>query len=154
MNFGTAMWWLGRMAFLGALLGLVYQLYRTLATSGAAPAAGLPQGRLLLVELGESSEVWLKEGAGKQRRLSPGAGVALGERLAIGRGPENTLRVVDPYVSARHCVVRRRGGSFVIADLGTTNGTRVGERPVRGRALLEPGTTVEVGRARFRFEVE
>lgn len=148
------LWWLGRTAFLALLMGFVFQLYRALAVSGEASAESGRAGRLTLEAVDESAEVWLKEGAGKQRRLTPGAGVPLRGRLEIGRGPDNHLRVIDPFVSAKHCVVRRVGKQFILADLGTTNGTIVNDQPVKGRIPLDPGTTIDVGQARFRFEVK
>lgn len=156
MTMGSVLWWLGRMAFLAVLLGFILQLYRALAASSPTTDARRRgrSGRLMLEEVAESAEVWLKEGTGEQRRLTPGARISVTDCIQIGRGPENQLRIVDPYVSTRHCVVREVGGQFIVTDLGTTNGTRVDDRPLTGRASLDSGMTIEVGRARFRFEVK
>ena len=153
MTVENALWWLGRAVFVAALLGFLFRLHRALAAPGDRPGAGR-SGLLTLEAIDPDAEVWVKERTGRERRLFPGAGVYLRGRVEIGRGPGNQVRVVDPFVSAKHCVVRQAGHRYVVADLGTTNGTRVNDRLVNGRAPLDPGTTIDVGRARFRFEVK
>ena len=56
---------------------------------------------------------------------------------AIGRADENALRVDCDGVSRRHAEVRREGDGYVLADLGSKNGTFL-----NGRRLAEPTTLV------------
>jgi ABC-type multidrug transport system ATPase subunit/pSer/pThr/pTyr-binding forkhead associated (FHA) protein len=45
--------------------------------------------------------------------------------ITIGRDPSNDLTLPNPLVSRRHARLRRAGATYVIDDLGSTNGTFV-----------------------------
>lgn len=84
--------------------------------------------------------------------LPNGERIVLGpEPVTIGRLPECTIVVGDPNASRRHAEVRRQGNDVVVADLGSTNGTRVNGVPVRERAL-EDGDQITVGTTVITFE--
>lgn len=72
------------------------------------------------------------------------------DRVIIGRLAESDVPVSDPGVSRRHAEVRREGGDFVIADLGSTNGTRVNEAAVAERRL-EEGDRITIGHTVLEF---
>lgn len=55
----------------------------------------------------------------------------------IGRLPECEIVLTDPGASRRHAQIVRRDDGFVVADLGSTNGTLVNGEPVRERALAD-----------------
>ena len=57
----------------------------------------------------------------------------------------------DPNVSRRHAEVRRMGDAVVVADLGSTNGTRVNGIPVREQHLAT-GDEITVGSTTLVFE--
>jgi hypothetical protein len=91
----------------------------------------------------------VREGAGGSGMvelvLPDGGRVELGtEALAIGRLPECGVVLSDPNVSRRHAEVRRAGDLVVVADLGSTNGTRVNGVPVREQQLAH-GDEITVG---------
>ena len=67
-----------------------------------------------------------------------------GEPITIGRHSDNTLTLVDHMASRFHCIIERRGGQYVIRDLGASNGTRVNGRLVKA-TVLAPGDVVTVG---------
>jgi hypothetical protein len=72
------------------------------------------------------------------------------DRTVLGRGSEADIVVDDPGVSRQHAEIRLDGGSAVLRDLGSTNGTFVdGERA--GTARLVDGSTITMGRTRIRF---
>ena len=73
------------------------------------------------------------------------------ETVEIGRLPECTIVLSDPNVSRRHAEIRRHGSDVVVADLQSTNGTRVNGVPVRER-VLEDGDEITVGTTAIRFE--
>ena len=50
----------------------------------------------------------------------------------------NDLVLKDPYVSAHHCLIERKGPCFLLSDLGSRNGTFVAGARVMG-AELQPG---------------
>jgi serine phosphatase RsbU (regulator of sigma subunit) len=68
-----------------------------------------------------------------------------GARHLIGRAPECDVRLTDPLVSGRHAAVTRAGGSYLIEDLGSRNGTRVNGDPVKAAIPIHPGDRIEVG---------
>ncbi|MEE4599192.1 FHA domain-containing protein [Streptomyces sp. DSM 41524] len=75
----------------------------------------------------------------------------LGQRLRIGRAPENELVVEGPYVSRHHAEFRPLpGGRFEIVDLGSHNGTYVNGQPVH-RQVIGPYDIVGVGHSTFRL---
>ena len=81
-------------------------------------------------------------GAGKNFPLS-----ATGH-TSIGRSRRNDIVVPEDGASAQHCRIDREGGSYVLHDLGATNGTWVnGART--DRALLQHGARVKVGETVF-----
>ena len=51
--------------------------------------------------------------------------------VLIGRQAGATLKIGNASVSRRHAVIERDGDRFVIADLGSRNGTFVNDVPVR-----------------------
>lgn len=76
-----------------------------------------------------------------------GAQIPLGEQpLLIGRGPECEIPVDDEYVSTRHAVLRKQGQTWYAEDLGSTNGTFVGESRIQSPTMLGPGMSVRVGK--------
>jgi two-component system cell cycle response regulator len=84
-----------------------------------------------------------------------GAVFALGSpEIVLGRGVEATVQLDEPSVSRCHAKISRMGpDSYVIEDLGSTNGTYVGGRRIRS-ATLQSGDRVQLGReCVFRFAV-
>jgi pSer/pThr/pTyr-binding forkhead associated (FHA) protein len=57
----------------------------------------------------------------------------------------------DQNVSRRHAEIRRSGSDVVVADLGSTNGTKVNGARVTER-VLEDGDDITVGTTTLRFE--
>ena len=84
--------------------------------------------------------------------LADGRSVTLGDRsTVIGRMPDCDVRVDDTQVSRRHAEIRPDAGGYVLADLGSLNGTRVNGAPV-GEHVLVDGDEIRVGPATIRFE--
>lgn len=72
----------------------------------------------------------------------------------IGRSRQCDVQLDDPNVSRTHAEVRPRGGSWVLSDLGSTNGSRVNGRRAEGPEVLRPGDEIELGTSLLRFELE
>jgi hypothetical protein len=84
--------------------------------------------------------------------LPDGSRIVLGvEPIEIGRLPECTVALNDQNVSRRHAEIRRSGNDIVVADLGSTNGTKVNGAHVTER-VLEDGDEITVGTTTLRFE--
>ena len=63
------------------------------------------------------------------------------DRFVIGRDPDCDLSLFNVGVSRHHAVVERGEEGYILRDLGSTNGTRIGERSI-DTWRIEPGTTV------------
>jgi len=74
----------------------------------------------------------------------------LGSRALVGREVGATVRIDEPLVSRTHAEIVRRGESYVVRDLGSTNSTRVNGEIV-SECELRDGDEVRFGRARCVF---
>lgn len=66
----------------------------------------------------------------------------------IGRHPSSDLpfdATDELQVSVRHAAVFKQGGGFLVRDLGSTNGTYVNGKRVRGDRPLEPNDVLQFG---------
>lgn len=73
----------------------------------------------------------------------------------IGRSANNAIVINDAEISRRHAQLTPQGGSFVIEDLGSTNGTFVNGVRLNRPAMLKHGDSVEFGDTiRLRFWAE
>jgi pSer/pThr/pTyr-binding forkhead associated (FHA) protein len=67
--------------------------------------------------------------------------------VLIGRAPGCTLVLDDDYSSSRHARIFPQGGAWFVEDLGSTNGTFVGDLRVEAPTQLATGTPVRVGQS-------
>lgn len=72
----------------------------------------------------------------------------------IGRSRQCDVMLDDPNISRTHAEIRPRGGSWVVTDLGSTNGSRLNGRRLNGSEVLKPGDEIELGTSRLTFELE
>ena len=66
----------------------------------------------------------------------------------IGRHPSSDLpfdATDEIRVSVRHAAVFKQGGGFLVRDLGSTNGTYLNSKRVRGDRPLEPNDILQFG---------
>lgn len=82
-----------------------------------------------------------------------GARHAVIGEVTLGRRPDNDIVVDDTKASRAHAVVSSTVAGFVVRDLMSSNGTRVGERRVRGTSPLSDGDRVTIGHTTFTFSV-
>ncbi|OQX68068.1 MAG: hypothetical protein B6A08_12290 [Sorangiineae bacterium NIC37A_2] len=71
----------------------------------------------------------------------------------IGRDPSVELRLEVPAVSRRHAEIRFERGSFIVRDLGSTNGTLLDGQRIE-EAVLEDNSELRIGDAIFKFVEE
>ncbi|MBV8221238.1 MAG: FHA domain-containing protein [Solirubrobacterales bacterium] len=74
--------------------------------------------------------------------------------VTIGRGRQADVVLNDPNVSRQHAEIRPRGGSWVLADLGSTNGSKLNGRQIEGSEVLRDGDEIEVGESLMTFTLE
>ncbi|HEX9892146.1 MAG TPA: DUF3662 and FHA domain-containing protein [Actinomycetota bacterium] len=105
--------------------------------TGPAPSDGAPlPGHAILVLLEEGK-------AAREFALREGPAV-------IGRMEGSDIEISDPGASRRHAEVRKQGPDFVLADLGSTNGTMVNGSEV-GQHTLTDGDRITIGRTVLEF---
>ena len=68
-----------------------------------------------------------------------------GQEVVIGRHPDCAIRVASAQASRRHAVVHCLGDTIAVEDLGSTNGTFVNGRQIKGLYALEAGDRIQVG---------
>lgn len=74
--------------------------------------------------------------------------------LVVGRDLNNDVVINDPEVSRRHARLFVQGDTYVLEDLGSTNGTFVGGARLSGPYPLRPGEVVTFGeRITMLYEV-
>jgi Protein of unknown function (DUF3662)/FHA domain len=92
---------------------------------------------------------------GSARLRHEGRATVLGpEGGVIGRSRDCDVQLQDQNVSRHHAEVRPSGGSWIVRDLGSTNGIKVNGRRVQGPQSLKRGDTIELGTSSVTFELE
>jgi hypothetical protein len=71
--------------------------------------------------------------------------------ITLGRMSDCDVVVNDPGASRHHAEVRVDGSRYVLVDLGSTNGTKVSEAPVKGERELQPGDRITIGHTVLEF---
>lgn len=73
------------------------------------------------------------------------------EVTTIGRYDKNDIVIEDNMVSNYHAVIRRRGLSFILQDLESTNGTFLNGNKV-AESQVFPGDRIQIGRSLLLFQ--
>lgn len=69
----------------------------------------------------------------------------------LGRAPDNTIVLPDPSVSGYHARIDFDQDRFILADLGSTNGTLLNGSPVTKPTVLCAGDRIGVGSVVLEF---
>ncbi len=79
----------------------------------------------------------------------------LADAAVIGRHPECQIVLTDPMSSRRHCRVERLpDGKIFVIDNGSANGTLLNSEPLKDRAPLKNGDTIQIGSTLLVLRVE
>jgi hypothetical protein len=70
-------------------------------------------------------------------------------RFTIGREPACDMKLGDETVSRWHASLERGAAGWMLADLGSTNGTRLNGWRVTGPVPVRPGDMISFGAATF-----
>jgi hypothetical protein len=134
-----------RITFIGLIYLFLFVVLRTTVRELAVAARAMPGDEcratgagLIVLDAGESS-------------LAPGAALRLEPASSLGRVAGNTIVIDDPHTSARHAELRFARGQWWLRDLGSSNGTRLNDEPVRAVVGVRPGDVIQCGRVRFRL---
>jgi len=95
-------------------------------------------GHLVVVDSGPSN-------------ILPGTRFDLSPQTTIGRGPTNTIQLVDNFISGEHTRLWFRNGLWYVQDAGSTNGTFVNNQPAREALAARFGDIIQVGFIRFKL---
>ena len=120
-------------------------IYLELRPAGAAPASRRTAATPAPASMGGKKKAFRKaaviEGAQKGKSFD------LGEELIVGRAEKCHLVLDDDtYVSQMHARVFSRDGTFMIEDLGSTNGTYLNRRRITSPTELQRGDRVKIGK--------
>ena len=75
-----------------------------------------------------------------------------GEELRIGRASSNDVcLLLDGAVSKKHARIVRDGTQCWLEDLGSSNGTWLGDARIEERTLISPGATFRIGQTPLEF---
>jgi hypothetical protein len=139
-----------RIAFIALIYYFLYQVARVsirelvtignAAPSTAAPILPSPSSSLEVIDPAQST-------------LQPGDLLPLDHYTTVGRRDDNTLMIDDGFVSSTHAEIVFDQGSWWLLDLGSTNGTFLGGRPVRARIRVNNGDVVQFGRVTMRANI-
>ncbi|NLL18791.1 MAG: FHA domain-containing protein [Clostridia bacterium] len=79
--------------------------------------------------------------------LGPEAGERwlIDEKIRIGRAEQNQVVIDDPYVSAWHAQIEKRGDELWLLDLNSTNGTMVNGHRISGYRQIGLQDSVAIG---------
>jgi pSer/pThr/pTyr-binding forkhead associated (FHA) protein len=147
-----------RMAFLGLLWGFVLLAIAVLRRDMRAPVDARPARRSRPRKPPRPPKV---ARATKVRGTKlvvvegPLAGTVVqldGQQVTIGRAPDSTLIVDDDYASSRHARIYAAEGSWVVEDLGSTNGTWIERTRITSPTVLPVGAPLRVGRTTIQLQ--
>ena len=65
--------------------------------------------------------------------------------IVIGRSPTCTLVIDDDFCSSKHCRIYPEGSMWFVEDLGSTNGTFVGNKKINDPVAFMPGDRIRIG---------
>ena len=111
-----------------------------------APPSDSPD-RSLLLETARGT-AYLVAASGSRR----GAEWPLGSAsVTIGRGDDADVCIDEPAASRRHALIERRQDGYHLRDLGSTNGTHLGQLLHRTSVRLQADDRFRIGETEFIF---
>jgi len=82
-------------------------------------------------------------------KLKPG-----GNPVTVGRGRDNDIIIDDRSVSKFHSTIAlTQDGKLIVADVGSSNGTFVNNKAIKGREVVDLGDVITFGDIDVRLEV-
>ena len=75
-----------------------------------------------------------------------------GAHITLGRAPDSTIIIDDDYASSRHARIYESEGSWVVEDLGSTNGTWIDRSRITTPTVLPVGAPLRIGRSTLQIQ--
>lgn len=89
----------------------------------------------------------------RPKRLVVSEGPLVGTEIALsshpimmGRAQECTVVLEDDYASGKHARLFPQGSRWFLEDLGSTNGTWLGDEQLTRASTVEPGDRIRIGK--------
>ncbi|WP_227767817.1 FHA domain-containing protein [Zhaonella formicivorans] len=130
-----------RYAFLVLLYLFIFAVFR-------AVVEDLSRIKLAGRNMSNSYKLVVRE-SGESSNLQPGDIFPLGDQVVLGRYADSDIAIGDPHISARHAALRQENGFLVLQDLGSTNGTFLNGKRIKGNKRLQPGDLLRLGDVTF-----
>ena len=111
--------------------------------SKIAPNSSLAKGDKLPAELVVLESI--------ENPLKKGDRLAIKDRVTLGRGSQNQVRLEDNFTSQEHAVIFQRDGHFWLEDLDSSNGTYVNDQQINVPIVLSKGDQIKIGGVTFQF---
>lgn len=131
-----------RIAVVFLLYLFLYQIVRVitreLRTAGTETTPASQYGYLTVINPGQSG-------------LQPGKKFPLNQVNSIGRAMSNDIPLNDTFLSGEHAVLEWDGNSWIVEDLGSTNGSWLNGRELDQPMPLTYGDIIQVGHVELKL---
>lgn len=124
----------------------VRAIYLELKPAGSGRAARGPTGPAPARPASRRAKKAPKKAAVVEGGNLKGKTFELGSELIVGRAEKCQVVLDDTYVSQVHARIFSKGESYMLEDLGSTNGTYLNRQKVTAPVELQRGDRVKIGR--------
>lgn len=143
MSFGKLVTFTFGIVFIILLYVIIYYalkiMYKDVKTGGKARnnSSGIRYG-IEVIQTGVNST------------LEQGAVVPIRGIITLGRKPENTIVLTEPFVSGNHAKIYAKNNNLYVEDLNSTNGVYVNNERIQEKYKLVADDEVKIGSAIFK----
>ncbi|MGI8844800.1 MAG: FHA domain-containing protein [Thermoleophilaceae bacterium] len=81
----------------------------------------------------------------------PGDTIDISGGATMGRGDSADINIDDPFASTTHARIYPAGDFMQVEDMGSTNGTYLNGRPLRGAERLKQADVIRIGDTEYRY---
>jgi pSer/pThr/pTyr-binding forkhead associated (FHA) protein len=82
----------------------------------------------------------------------PGTVFDLTDGATMGRSDHAEIRIDDAFASSAHARIFQRGDFMLVEDMGSTNGTYLNGRQLRGAERLKVADVIRIGDSEYRYQ--
>ena len=143
MSFGKLVTFTFGIVFIILLYVIIYYalniMYKDVKTGGKARnnSSGIRYG-IEVIQTGVNST------------LEQGSVVPIRGIITLGRKPENTIVLTEPFVSGNHAKIYAKNNNLYVEDLNSTNGVYVNNERIQEKYKLVADDEVKIGSAIFK----
>ena len=143
MSFGKLVTFTFGIVFIILLYVIIYYalkiMYKDVKTGGKARnnSSGIRYG-IEVIQTGVNST------------LEQGSVVPIRGIITLGRKPENTIVLTEPFVSGNHARIYAKNNNLYVEDLNSTNGVYVNNERIEEKYKLIADDEVKIGSAIFK----